>query len=240
MERIPAYLKVYDILKRQIVEREYGVGDLLPAEPVLEKKFKVSRTTVRKAVDMLSREGFVIKKQGIGTEILDHKTMQNLNYVTSISETLQKKGYTVTTKCLRVEVMEASAHLASDLRIKSGEKVVCIQRIKFADGKAIAIMKNFLVADMVEGIEKRNEDFNLLYRFLEENYNISIDAARDTITAKSANSVEAEMLDVPVGCALLAMRRIGYGQGKPICVDELSIVGDRYEFVINMNGRDSR
>lgn len=238
MEKIPAYMRVYGILKRQIIEREYMVGDLLPAEPVLEKKFNVSRTTIRKAVGMLSREGFVVKKQGVGTQILDHKTMQNLNYVTSISETLEKKGYTVTTKFLGMDVINPSIQIAADLQIQPCDRVVCIKRIKFVEGKAIAIMKNYLIYDMVQGIKDINENFNSLYKFVKENYNICIDAARDTISAKSANIWEGEMLDISVGSALLALRRICYQQSKPVCVDIVSIVGDRYEFVVNMSGRE--
>lgn len=52
-----AYLVVYETLKGRIIDEQYPVDSLLPPEPVLEKLFGVSRTTVRRAVEMLSREG---------------------------------------------------------------------------------------------------------------------------------------------------------------------------------------
>ena len=52
--RIPRYLWVYNTLKKQIEDREYVTGDHLPPEPELEKKYNVSRTTIRKAVELLA------------------------------------------------------------------------------------------------------------------------------------------------------------------------------------------
>ena len=52
MARNPAYATVYDVMKKEIIEGDFAIGDLLPTEPELEKRFGVSRTTVRKAVDL--------------------------------------------------------------------------------------------------------------------------------------------------------------------------------------------
>jgi GntR family transcriptional regulator len=83
----------------------------------------VSRTTIRKAVEMLSREGFVSVKQGKGTKILDYRTMQNLNYVSSIFETLQEKGYKVSMKDIVIGFIEADASLACEFNINN-KKVI--------------------------------------------------------------------------------------------------------------------
>jgi GntR family transcriptional regulator len=84
MERaIPRYLWVCNSLKSQIETEDFKVGDYLPPEPELQKQFQVSRTTVRKAVEMLSQQGFVYIRQGRGTEILDFKATQKLGFITS-------------------------------------------------------------------------------------------------------------------------------------------------------------
>ena len=69
MEKTPAYIRVYNTLRSRILEGDYAIGDLLPAEPELEKQFLVSRTTVRRAVELLSRDGLVEAKQGRGTTV---------------------------------------------------------------------------------------------------------------------------------------------------------------------------
>src|SRR5512137_610788 len=102
---IPRYLWVYDSLKNQIETEDYKVGDFLPPEPELQKTFRVSRTTVRKAVEMLAQQGFVYIRQGKGTQVLDFKATQKLGNVTSFSETLREKGFTVTHADVRVDLV---------------------------------------------------------------------------------------------------------------------------------------
>lgn len=237
MIKSPAYAVIYDVLKREIMDGDIPVGSLLPAEPELEKRFSVSRTTVRRAVELLSQDGLVLAKQGRGTKVLDYKTRQNLNMVTSISETLRKKGYEVRPKTMHIDIVPASSHIAQDLGIDEGEPVARVQRIQLADEHPVAIMKNYIPAYMVPGIESQVENINSLYMYLEERYSINIDSAKDRISARSADFSEAQMLEIPVGGALLYMRRICYSNNRPVCADRLSIVGDKYELQISMIGR---
>ena len=116
-------------------------------------------------------------------------------------------------------------------------EVVRVQRIQTADEVPIAIMKNYLKASLVPGIESHTSKFTRLYDFLQDYYGVAIDAAQDRITAKNASFEEAQMLDVPVGTALVYLSRICFQNGVPVDVDHVSMVGGRYEFEVFMNGR---
>ncbi|MEA4898807.1 GntR family transcriptional regulator [Bacillota bacterium Meth-B3] len=240
MDKTPAYARVYNQLRRQIIEGEYGIGELLPTEPELEKMFSVSRTTVRRAVDILSREGFLRTKQGRGTEVLNYNTQQNLNTVTSLTETLERKGYRVYAKSMHIDYVEAFPKIAAALRIEPGQKVVRIQRIQMADESPIAIMYNYIRCELVPNIEKFSGKFSSLYAFLEEHYGIVLDSAVDHITARTATFEEAEMLGVPVGTALVYMMRTCFRQDNVVCADRVKIIAGRYEFEIHMRGRFER
>jgi len=237
MPRRPAYAKMYDVIKKEIVDGEYAIGELLPPEPELERRFNVSRTTVRRAVDLLTREGLVHVQQGKGTQVLDYKTHQSLNLVTSISETLRQKGFEVTTKGMQIDYVEATPRLAKNLEVNTGDQLVRIQRIQVADGKPMVIMRNFLKPESVPDIKRYVNKFSSLYSFLEDRYNINIDSAKDSISAKCADFTEASMLDIEIGSAILYMRRVTYAAGVPVCADRISIVGDQYELDVNMVGR---
>ena len=93
----PKYKTVYNVLKQEIRDGEYKPDELLPPEHMIESRFGVSRTTVRRALDMLSRDGYVGAKQGSGTMVLDFSTVQKLGALTSITETLRGRGKEVTT-----------------------------------------------------------------------------------------------------------------------------------------------
>ena len=94
MAKLLAYTRVHNEIKESIAKGIYPAGSLLPPEPELEKLFGVSRTTVRRAVEMLERSGYVEVKQGRGTRVLVYNINQNISMITSISQTLLRKGYT--------------------------------------------------------------------------------------------------------------------------------------------------
>ena len=111
MKNAPAYVKVYSRLKNEINKGTYPVGGFLPKECELEKIYQVSRTTVRNAVKMLVQEGLVEVRQGSGTRVLNHKAIQNYNKVTSVTESLMKKGYRVTTSDMMIDIISADKQL---------------------------------------------------------------------------------------------------------------------------------
>lgn len=233
----PAYVKVYDDLKKSIIDGEIAVHEFLPPEPALEQQFRVSRTTIRRAIELLAREGFVLVKQGRGTQVLDHKARQNLNYVTSISETLKQKGYEISSKNMFIDYFPATVSLAESLGVQPGDPLVRIQRIQQAGGVPFAIMRNYLVPENVPGILACVNQFASLYEFLEEQYKIVIDSVHDSISARTADFAESSMLNVPLGTAILYISRVSFSGGKPVCADRVSILGEKYELEINTTGR---
>jgi len=241
MERsIPRYQWVYNSLKAQIEVGDYKVGELLPPEPDLQKKFQVSRTTVRKAVEMLAQQGFLYTRQGRGTEVLDFKATQKLQYVTSFSETLREQGFTVAQSGISVDFVPAPRHIASDLKLDPGDRLLRIDRVTLANGTPIALMTNYLVPDLAPGIEKRLDGMSSLYSFLESEYHIVIEAATDFISARQPSPPEAEKLGVPRTSPLLVVRRITHSGGRPVEVAILLIVAERYEYCVHTKERPSR
>ncbi|MGA2380601.1 MAG: GntR family transcriptional regulator [Spirochaetia bacterium] len=241
MERaIPRYLWVHNSLKNQIETEDFKVGDFLPPEPELQKTFHVSRTTVRKAVEMLAQQGFVYIRQGKGTQVMDFKATQKLGFVTSFSETLREKGATVTQGDVRIDFVPAPCRIALDLQIEPNERLVKIERVTLANGTPIALMTNYLLPSIAPGIEKRIGVMSSLYSFLESEYNLVIEAATDFISARDVTEIEAEKLQIPEHSPLLVVRRITHSGGRPIEVAILLVVADKYEYCVHTKDRPPR
>ena len=137
---ITAYESVYNAIKNAIINGEYIIGELLPPEPALEKKYGVSRITIRKAVELLSNNGYVVVKQGRGTTVTDPNTTQKLNYVTSFSETLKSYGYKLSTNDLHIDEVVPPESVLTNLGLDSGTAVTRIQRLLIANDKPISIV----------------------------------------------------------------------------------------------------
>jgi GntR family transcriptional regulator len=236
----PLYLQVYASLRAQIEKGDVKVGEYLPPEPELQKRFKVSRTTVRKAVDLLSKEGRVDAMQGRGTEVLDFKAIQNLQYVTSFSETLRDKGFSVRYRDITVDFVSGPQRVVGELKINPDVRLVRIQRTTLANEKPIALMTNYLLPDLVPGIETKIANMKSLYSFLEEEYAITIERAIEYISAKPASLSEAEKLNVSVGSPLLVVRRITQSDRRPFEVAILLINANKFEYSVYTKDRPPR
>ena len=145
---------VYSELKQKILDGEYAIGSFLPTEAEFIETLGVSRTTLRRALEMLSREGFLRSTAGRGTEVMDFRTRQSLNTITSISETLQRKGMQVRSKSLylfierqygitiekaldRISARAASFTDAEILSVPVGEPLIAFARICYSLGRPI-------------------------------------------------------------------------------------------------------
>jgi len=237
LNNYPLYRKVYLSIREKIENGEYPKGSLLPTESDLQRLFNVSRVTIRKAIELLSSEGYVITQQGRGTEVLDHRTSQKLNYISSFMETLAGRGYTAYSKDSSIERMIPPSRVAAELEIEPDTEVVRLYRVRMANDKPIAIMINYVKSEIVPDLDKVYSDTESFYHILEKNYGINIDAAVETIGARVAGIFEADILQIAEGAPLLVSRRITYSNGKPIEVVVSSIVADRYEYSVYLKGR---
>jgi len=89
MRSAPQYRQLYEKLRKHIVDGLYREGDLLPSENELCQLHKLTRPTVRKALELLSNEGFIKRHQGLGSIV--HKLPKGIG-ILSISGTTTAIG----------------------------------------------------------------------------------------------------------------------------------------------------
>lgn len=226
-----AYMRVYKAIRKQIADRKYDIGDVLPPEPELEKEFEVSRTTVRKAVDMLVRERLVSVRQGFGTQVISRKAVQNLNRVTSMSESLVQNGAYIGLKSCYIEKIGAPKDIALLLGVPVRTPVICIYRIKTCDGKPISISKNYILEQLLPGLDLHMEIAHL-YEYLREQFDIVYTSCRDHISACNATYEQALVLEVEPRTALFSVQRVCFMGSRPCEVDQVDIVAEKYEYEV--------
>ena len=67
MSELPQYKQIYEDLRSRIAEGVYIPGDLLPSENELCHIYNVARLTVRRSLEQLVSDGFIIRHQGKGS-----------------------------------------------------------------------------------------------------------------------------------------------------------------------------
>jgi len=201
---VPLYFQLAQHLEAEIRSGSLPVGTRLENEVALARELGLSRPTVRAAFGYLAERGMVARKRGYGTVVTREKLNRDVQ-LTSLHDDLIRAGQQPATKVLRNEVAVASESVAAALELPEGSLVICLERIRFADGEPIAVMHNFLPAALVRLNDEALETHGL-YEILRA-AGIALTSATQRMSAKNALAAEARLLDEPRGAALLTMER---------------------------------
>ncbi len=235
---IPLYYQVKESLLGEIRVKQFKVGDLIPSEAELQEKFKVSRITIRRAIQELVQEGHLYTQQGKGTFVSRPKASQELNLISSWAETMIAVGMHPESKIIRYSEEPAPLNVAKLLNIPIGSMVYRLERLRYADNEPTCIMTNYLVPAIVPGFLERGLKGESLYEMLEKNYGLVLSRAEETVEAKAAKVSEASMLNIKRGFPLLYATRVTYDiTDRPVEVVISISRADRYSYKIKLTGR---
>jgi hypothetical protein len=225
---VPLYRQVSDSLQEDIASGVYEAGTRLPTEGELSECYRVSRITVRRAVEELCNQGLIEKKQGKGTFVRSPKFYKNLGGRTiSFTEMCQANGMKASAQLLSARVVTLEEKQVMEmLKLPKGVQVVEIVRLRFADAKPIAIETNCFPMDYAYLL---NVDLNhdSMYRYLREEKKINIFPGKLVLRIAMTNAKESRLLEVkrntPMICSigyamtdgnkvLHTIQNIGYGE----------------------------
>jgi GntR family transcriptional regulator len=214
---LPKYFRVRQALLDQIAGRQWPPGTLIPSEVELCRQFGVSRTTVRKAVSDLAYEGRLVVHQGKGTYVASPKVEEHfVQRAFGIYEDMARKGMTLTTQVLRQEVVPASPEVARRLRLRTGEPVHLIVRLRFVDRDPILVSTTYVPHGLCPELEREDLETCSLYQLLRDRYELRIAHGERRLEAVSAGPREARLLDVALGSPLLLLDSVAYlPDGRP-------------------------
>lgn len=129
----PLYITVMEVIKEKIINGVYKIGDLIPTETELEREFEVSKITIRKAIEMLESDGYVVKRSGKGTTVISNSIFNKLSKGESFSNILNKEGFQVRKEKTEIEKIDLEPQ--NEMYKHFGDKCYKIKRVYYLDGK---------------------------------------------------------------------------------------------------------
>ena len=234
-EKLPVslYYQLKEILIKKIKENQWPVNTRIPTERELCELYRVSRITVRQALDELEKEGYLYRKQGRGTFVTVPKLEQRLGSFYSFSEEIRKMGAVPVANIIEFNIMESSDRISGILEIKKGEKVYGIHRLRKADKEPFAIEVSYIPTAIAPGLERESIESDGLYNTLKISYGIVPDEAWESFEAVLvADEKNAGLLGVKKNSAALKIERVTRSKGGVVEYCEGLIRGDRYKYNI--------
>jgi GntR family transcriptional regulator len=206
----PLYVRVRDRLVDRIRSGAWKPGQLIPNEFEIAAEFGVSQGTARKAIGALASDHLVLRRQGIGTFVVEHTPAQVLFRFFNVFD---DSGVQILPDSVRAApvLAEASPEECAALALQDGDRVVRISRIRTRDGQPFISESITLPEAIFPGLADRYELPNTLYDLFQKSYGILVTKTDDRLTAVSAGAEVAQALGVPVGSPLLRIERIAFG-----------------------------
>ena len=225
---VPLYFQVAEQLENAIIDGTLNAGDKITNEISLAHDLGLSRPTMRQAIQVLVDKGLLVRKRGVGTQVVHGKVHRPLE-LTSLYDDLAKAGQKQHTQVLVFDRRAPGEEVAAELRLGPGDDVWYVERLRSVGGEPLAHMQNYLPTNVVDlsGADLANEG---LYQTLRQ-AGIVMRVARQRISARRAEPAEARMLGERKGAPLLTMDRTAYDDaGRAVEFGTHAYRPDRYAF----------
>ncbi|MGP0223426.1 MULTISPECIES: GntR family transcriptional regulator [unclassified Paenarthrobacter] len=201
---VPLYHQVVQGIENAIHSGVLEPGSRLDNEIELAAQLNLSRPTMRKAMDELVRAGLLVRKRGVGTQVVASQVRRPLE-LSSLYDDLSNNGKKPTTEVLSFSHVEADAATLTALQLPAGSKVYHFTRLRKVGGKPLALMENW-VRDDITSMDEAQLASEGLYAILRRG-GVNFRLASQRIGAMIANDYQAPLLETEVGSALVTMER---------------------------------
>jgi DNA-binding GntR family transcriptional regulator len=227
--------QVYLVLHSAIVSGQYSLGERLPSEEELCKRFDVARVTVRTALETLKKEDLIETKRGSGT-VVKHRRVQEKVRIANVELMRHLRWVVASTsvRLLKVDRVTPTTEMYNFFACSDDETLQRIVRLRFEGGKALFHVTTML-APWIDALSERDAKRQSLTEMLEER-GLRAAGGRQVISATAADPDLAEHLGTPVGAPLVYVRRFQYDQERrPMQVLEIRAVPQFFEVEMTLS-----
>lgn len=231
---LPVYHQLHLIIGQRIRDRVYLPGALLPSELALAEQFGLSRVTVRRTLALLERDGLIVRRRGLGTFVAEERGAP-AETISGVIENLITLGLETEARLLGVGGdPNPPALVRGSLELGAGEVPVRISRLRLHKGSPFSLSTIWLSKARAALIDPERLGNGTTIGMLEA-AGVRSQTAEQTISATLADHEVGALLDVPLGSALVLLRRtVRDATHAPLLFQQSLYRPDRYEYYMQL------
>ncbi|EFG10091.1 GntR family transcriptional regulator [Streptomyces clavuligerus] len=225
---VPLYYQLSQQLESAIERGVLTPGSLLGNEIELAGRLGLSRPTVRQAIQSLVDKGLLVRRRGVGTQVVHSQVRRPLE-LSSLYDDLEAAGQRPATVVLRNTTAAADVAVAAALGVAEGSEVLLVERLRYAHGEPMALLTNHLPTGLFDCDSEALEATGL-YRLMRA-AGVTLHSARQSVGARAAAPEEAGRLGEEPGAPLLTMERTTFDDtGRAVEYGSHLYRASRYSF----------
>ncbi|HNW58007.1 MAG TPA: GntR family transcriptional regulator [Bacteroidales bacterium] len=204
---IPRHRRLYEVLRKHILDGVYKEGDLLPSENELCQIYGMTRPTVRQSLSTLANDGYIRKHQGKGSIV--HQLPREIG-ILSVSGTTSALG----DRNLKTKIIVKPVSMPwpgnfmfslSELEKESG--CIHMERLRLLDDVPIFYDINNIANINLPRFTARQFENKSLIKILRDSYHIEIKGGEQRIKAIPASPEIGPFLNLKKGQPVLHLER---------------------------------
>jgi DNA-binding GntR family transcriptional regulator len=205
--KTPHYRRLYEVLRKQIIDGVFKEGDLLPSENDLCSQYNLTRPTIRHALDALLNEGLIKKHKGKGSIVSNQLKGIGILSIAGTTSAIGRNNLStkIITRPKIVQWPQTFAFPLSEIEKQSG--CICIERLRLVDSQPLFYDVNYLPNINLPRFTSRNYENKSLFDMLRRYYQVEIKGGEQKLKAIQANESVSKFLNIPLGHPVLGLDR---------------------------------
>jgi len=233
----PLYRQVVRTLKQEIVTGVYPVDTRLPPEAALQKRFDVSRHTIREALRELRGAGLVASRRGFGTRVLraglPRPYVHEVASINDLIEVANATRYDVSS----TEIVAIDREVATRLGSEPGTRWLRLEGFRYApnEPKPVCWTEVYVHAGYAGVARLIGRRAGAIYLWIEDLYGESVAEVEQSLRTALAHERIAEELGVAPGATVIEVQRLYRLTSGVIAEVALNVYpADRFELTMTL------
>jgi GntR family transcriptional regulator len=230
---IPFYQQVAETIRSRILGGLYVPGERIPSYRGLEREFKVSNITVRKAIEILVRDGIITRKRGIGTvvsksgpEVITFEVKGNFERLRHSAQQIP-----LTIELLEITECPCPSHVQTALCLEPEAKIWRMRRVRRHKDTVMSYYIHYSDPRWCRRITKKEAEKERFVDLLRRTAGMDLTRLEQKVEAAVANLDAAAILGVSFGTPLLFVENLYYSTlERPVALTQIYYRGDRHVY----------
>jgi GntR family transcriptional regulator len=207
----PLHTQLKNFIINSIRSGDFQPGSKLPSQRELCLQHKISHMTVRRAINELVREGYIISVPARGLFVKEQIAYPLENFK-GFNTLTREGGQKPSNVVLDAKIIPVTPSLAQGLLISESSQVFYLNRLRIIDSSPVMIQYSWLPYELCPGIQRHDFSAESLFEVLSNDYNIKVVEGYQTIKARIASNEECQLLNLSEPGVVLTVDAIEYSQ----------------------------
>ncbi|HFR3770569.1 TPA: GntR family transcriptional regulator [Streptococcus suis] len=227
------YKKVYADIKEKIEQNIWQANQEMPTENELMEIYSYSKDTIRKALSLLEMDGYIQKRQGRNSIILDHNLVRKpfVSELKTVSELNRSAHHQVQTQLTNLYIVQGQPEVMKELEVDEKTDLYRVSRVRTIDGERLEYEISYFDRRIVPYLSKEVAESSI-YQYLENDLGLEISHSRREISFRFATEEEKSLLDLADYDMVVSVTSTTYlADGRPFQYGTITYRPDKVTFV---------